>query len=84
MGDYVLKRQNKFTQYIVMQPILDLCNNMVQSLGAWVARIWWYQELLDLAGTMAATAAEEDREYGSEGGEEERWLATGSNRRHGI
>ena len=35
-------------QYIATWPILDLCEETVLRSGAWVARRWWYQEVLDL------------------------------------
>ena len=50
--------------YIATRPILDLYNDMVQSSRAWVARRWWEQEGLDLAGARAAAA--EDVEGASE------------------
>ena len=40
---------------------MDQCEEMVQMTGAWVAKRWWEQEGLDLAGARAA-AAEEDEE----------------------
>ena len=33
MGAYILKRQNTTAQYIVTQPILDLCKKTVQMPG---------------------------------------------------
>ena len=68
IGACVLKRQNTVAQYIVARPILDLCEDTVWRSGSWVARVWWEQEGLDLAGAMV-TAAEES-EGGSEGEEE--------------
>ena len=43
MGEYFLKRQNMVAQYIVIWPVLDLCEDTVRRSGAWVARRWWYQ-----------------------------------------
>ena len=43
--------------YIATRPILDLCKETVLRSGAWVARIWWYQEVLDLEGERAAVGA---------------------------
>ena len=40
MRAYALKRQNMVAQYILMRPILDLCEETVRMFGAWVARIW--------------------------------------------
>ena len=41
--EYILKRQNLVAQYIVAQPILDLCEEMVRRSGVRVARRWWEQ-----------------------------------------
>ena len=67
MEVYVLKRYNTDAQYIETRPILDLCKEMVQMTGMWVAKRWWQQEVTDLAGMRVeeAASAEED------GGEEE-------------
>ena len=35
-------------QYILTQPILDLCERTNQRLGARVSRRWWEQEVIDL------------------------------------
>ena len=44
---------------------------MVQRSWAWVATIWWEQEVLDLASARAAVEVEEDREEGIEEEEED-------------
>ena len=44
MEAYILNRQNMAAQYIDMQPILDLCEEIVQMLVTWVAKIWWGKE----------------------------------------
>ena len=67
MGAYVLNRQNTVSQYIVTRPILDLCEETVRRPGAWVSRIWWEQEGLDLAGARVAVSSVVDGEGGSEG-----------------
>ena len=36
IGVYVTRRQNTFAQYIMTQPILDLCEKYVRRTGAWV------------------------------------------------
>ena len=41
---YVLKRQNTAAQYIVTQPIIDLCEEAVQWPGTRVSKRWWEQE----------------------------------------
>ena len=47
------------------QQILDLCEKLVQRLGAWVSWRWWEKEGLDLAGAR-------DQAVETVGGEEER------------
>ena len=37
---YLLRRKNTAAQYIVKQPILDLCEEMVRMPGTWVAKRW--------------------------------------------
>ena len=44
----VLWRQNTAEQYIVMLPILDLCEETLQIPGMWVVKRWWDKEVLDL------------------------------------
>ena len=56
MGEYFLKRQNMVAQYIVIWPVLDLCEDTVRRSGAWVARRWWYQERMELAGAREVEA----------------------------
>ena len=46
-------------QYIAKRPILDLGEGKVWTLGEWVAKIWWDQEGLDLAGARAVAATSE-------------------------
>ena len=53
--------QNTVAQYITTRPSLDLCKKLVLRLGAWVARRWWDQEVLDLVGARAEAAAEEEK-----------------------
>ena len=36
---------------------MDLCEEMVRMPVAWVAKRWWEQEDLDLAGARAADAS---------------------------
>ena len=54
MGEYVLKKHSTVAQYISMRPIMDLCEETVRIIGARVAKRWWEQEGLDLAGARAA------------------------------
>ena len=44
----VLRRQNTASRYIAMNPILDLCKEMLQILGMWVVKRWWDKEVPDL------------------------------------
>ena len=46
MGVYILKRHNMVAQYIITQPIMDLCEKTVKRTGPWVARRWWEEEVL--------------------------------------
>ena len=41
VDSYVLRRHNTAAQYIAMQPIMDLCEEMVQIPGICVAKRWW-------------------------------------------
>ena len=38
MGEYVLIMQNTVAQYIVTQPIMDLCEDTVHIPGTWVKK----------------------------------------------
>ena len=40
---YVTRRQNTVAQYILTQPIMDLCDWSTQRPGVWVYRRWWEQ-----------------------------------------
>ena len=69
---YILHRQNTITQYNVTRPILELCLEAEQQLGAWVTHRWWEHVGLDLEGVMVATReaeskAEEQTEEEEEG-----------------
>ena len=37
----VLRMKNTAAHYILMRPILDLCEETVQILGMWVVKRWW-------------------------------------------
>ena len=56
----VLRRQNTAAEYIVMQPVLDLCKEMVRITGMWVVKRWWEKEVLHLVGAWEVTAASEE------------------------
>ena len=45
------------SQHIEIQPILDLCEEIVWRTGTWVAKRWKDQEELDLEGARAVAAA---------------------------
>ena len=65
VGEYFLKRQNTAAQYIATRPILDLCEETVRMPGAWVAKRWGKQEVLDIsiARAVASTSGGDgDRE----------------------
>ena len=47
---YIKTRQNTVAPYIARRPILDLCEQSVRRLGAWVSWRWWEQEGIDLGG----------------------------------
>ena len=66
MGSYFLKRQDTVVQYIAARTILDLCEKTLQRPGYWIARIWWDQEGLDLAGARAVLEEAVDVEDGRE------------------
>ena len=71
---YITSRQNMAAQYIVTQHIMDLCEWLVWSPGAWVYRRWWEKEGIDLEEErdIAAKALEgEEEKYGEEAGQEE-------------
>ena len=58
----VTRRQNTVAQYITTRPILDLCEEAMQRVGARVSWRWWYQEGIDLkaAKERAAEAIAKD------------------------
>ena len=59
-------------QYITTRFIMDLCEKTVRRPGGWVARRWWEQKGIDLAGARAMTEAAADGGEGREGEEAER------------
>ena len=61
----VLRSQNTAAQYILMRPILDLCEETVHIQGMWVVKSCREQEVLDLVGVFEAKEALED-EVGAE------------------
>ena len=61
---YVTRSQNTVAQYIVQQPILDLCEKSSQRPGVWVSRWWWEKDGLDLELAKKRAAAESDGEEG--------------------
>ena len=54
---YVLSRHNKFTQYILTQPIMHLCKEAMKRPGTGVTRRWWFQEGIYLVETRSADVA---------------------------
>ena len=41
MEEYIRKRKNKVTQYIVMRSLLDLCEELERALGDQLEMRWW-------------------------------------------
>ena len=41
IGKYITRRQNTVAQYIVTQPIMDLCERSARRMGERVSRWWW-------------------------------------------
>ena len=54
---YVPRVYNTTMQYILMQPILDLCEGVVQWMGTRVSKMWWKQEEFDLVRVCVEAAA---------------------------
>ena len=52
----VTRRQNTVAQYIVTQPILDLCERATRRPGARVSLQWWEQDGIDLEGEKKRAA----------------------------
>ena len=52
----VPRRQNTATQYIMTQPIINLCDEALQWLGTRVSKRRWEQEGLDLVGVCVEVA----------------------------
>ena len=48
---YITWRKNMVMQYIATMPILELCEEAEQRLGAQFSNRWWDQEGLNLAGS---------------------------------
>ena len=67
---YVTGRQSTVAQYILTQPILDLCERSARRPGAWVSRRWWKHDCLYLEGakTRAATESKIEEEISKEEG----------------
>ena len=57
----ITNRQNTVAQYIVMRPLLDLCEGFKQRGGARVTRRWWDQKGIDWE-TAKTRVAETDSE----------------------
>ena len=61
IGKYVTRRHNTVVQYIVMRPIIDLCERSARRLVTWVSWQWWKQDGLYLEWAKKRAAAESDR-----------------------
>ena len=53
---YITRSNNTFMQYIVTQPIMNLCGRSYQRPGLGMSRWWWEQAGLDLKGAKKRTA----------------------------
>ena len=61
---YFLLFQNTISQYIATHLILELCLEAERHIGAWVARRWWEQGVLELEGVrLTERVADEEAEY---------------------
>ena len=68
-------------QYIVMRPVLDLCERSTWRPGARVSQRWWEQASIDLEGEekrAAEEATDSDSKLDSDSGGEESSGASGS------
>ena len=61
----ITNRKNTVTQFIVTQPLLDLCEQTKRRGGERVFRRWWYQKGIDW-DKAKARAAETDSETKSD------------------
>ena len=58
----IYRRQNTVVQYIVTQPILELCLEEVKRPGFWVPKRWRYQEGLIILIQQEASKEEGEEE----------------------
>ena len=63
----IYRRQNTVVQYIVTQPILELCLEAVKRPGLRVTKSWWYQEVI--ISIIQQRAGEEEGEEERDGEE---------------
>ena len=66
----VTRRQNTVVQYITTRPILNLCDQAMQRVGARVSRRWWDQEGIDLKAEKERAAEALALDFESESEEE--------------
>ena len=59
---YITHRKNMVAQYIEMRTILDLYEEVKQSMGMQVSNRWWYQEGINPEREWAAASMAEDTE----------------------
>ena len=64
MESYALISQDTVVNYITVRPIMDLCDKLVWMPGTWVAKGWWGNEGMDLAGIISDSASPEE-EWGA-------------------
>ena len=67
MENYVSRRQNAATQYIVTQPVLYLCLETELRPRSRVPKRWWEKEGLDIVGLWEAAEWGWDRVGGWSG-----------------
>ena len=63
---YIMRRQNTVAQYILTQPILDLCEHSARRPGAMVSWWWWELAGLYLEGAKERVAAAAVDSYGED------------------
>ena len=60
-GSICPEKENMVVQYIATRVMLYLCEETVWGPREWVHRIWWEQDLLDLAGSREDAEEAADR-----------------------
>ena len=79
VNTYLFFRQNTVSQYIAIQPILELCLEEERQPGVWVSMIWWDQAGLELF----QEGSDMDNDTYEEGGGEDNAVKTEVDDRRG-